>query len=110
MAIIRAVALFIAAGLAEIGGGYLIWRWLREGAPVIAGMLGAITLVIYGIIPTLQQSHDFGRIYAAYGGVFVIASLLWGWRIDGKQPDRYDWAGAAVVAIGVAIIFFAPRK
>ena len=73
-------------------------------------LLAALTLVIYGIIPTLQQSHDFGRIYAAYGGVFVIASLLWGWRIDGKQPDRYDWAGAAVVAIGVAIIFFAPRK
>ncbi len=110
MATLRAVALFIAAGLAEIGGGYLIWRWLRENAPVITGILGAITLVAYGVIPTLQHSDDFGRIYAAYGGVFVIASLLWGWGIDGKQPDRYDWAGAAVVAAGVAIIFFAPRR
>ena len=110
MAIARAIALFIAAGLAEIGGGYLIWRWLREGAPVITGVLGAIILVAYGIIPTLQQSHDFGRIYAAYGGVFVVASLLWGWGIDGKRPDHYDWAGAAVVLAGVALIFFAPRK
>ena len=110
MAITRTVVLFIAAGLAEIGGGYLVWRWLREGAPVIVGVLGAIILVSYGIIPTLQQSDDFGRIYAAYGGVFVIASLLWGWRIDGKQPDRYDWVGAGMVAIGVAIIFFAPRR
>lgn len=110
MPIVRAAALFAAAGLAEIGGGYLIWRWLREQAPVIFGVLGALTLIVYGIIPTLQQSSDFGRIYAAYGGVFVIASLLWGWGIDGKQPDRYDWAGAAVVSIGVAIIFFAPRK
>lgn len=110
MAIIRAVALFIAAGLAEIGGGYLVWRWLREGAPVIVGVVGAIILVAYGIIPTLQKSDDFGRIYAAYGGVFVVASLLWGWGIGGDRPDRYDWAGAAVVAVGVALIFFAPRK
>lgn len=110
MAIARAVALFLAAGLAEIGGGYLVWRWLREGAPVIVGILGAIALVAYGIIPALQESHDFGRIYAAYGGVFVVASLLWGWGIDGKRPDLYDWTGAAVVAIGAAIIFFAPRR
>jgi small multidrug resistance family-3 protein len=106
MAVVRAVALFIAAGLAEIGGGSLVWRWLREGAPLIVGALGAIILVVYGVIPTLQKSDDFGRIYAAYGGVFVVASLLWGWAIDGKRPDRFDWAGAAVVVVGVALIFF----
>ncbi len=89
---------------------YLVWRWLRDGAPVIVGILGAIILVLYGVVPTLQKSGDFGRIYAAYGGVFVVASLLWGWGIDGKQPDRYDWAGAAVVVVGVAVIFFAPRS
>jgi small multidrug resistance family-3 protein len=110
MAIVRAVALFIAAGLAEIGGGYLVWRWLREGAPLIVGALGAIILVVYGVIPTLQKSDDFGRIYAAYGGVFVVASLLWGWAIDGKRPDRFDWVGAVVVVIGVSLIFFTPRK
>jgi small multidrug resistance family-3 protein len=69
-----------------------------------------IVLVIYGVIPTLQRSHDFGRIYAAYGGVFVVASLLWGWGIDGSRPDRWDWAGAAIVLAGVGIIYFAPRS
>ena len=106
----RSVALFIAAGLAEIGGGYLVWRWLRAGAPVIVGILGAAILVVYGVIPTLQKSADFGRIYAAYGGVFVVASLLWGWGVDKNRPDRFDWAGAAVVLAGVAIIYFAPRR
>ena len=109
MAVARSIALFIAAGLAEIGGGYLVWRWLREGAPLITGILGALILVGYGIIPTLQHSDDFGRIYAAYGGVFVVASLLWGWGVAGHRPDRYDWIGAAVVVAGVAIIYFAPR-
>ena len=110
MGVARSVGLFIAAGLAEIGGGYLVWRWLRDGAPVIVGILGAAILVVYGVIPTLQKSADFGRIYAAYGGVFVVASLLWGWGVDKSRPDRYDWAGAAVVLVGVAIIYFAPRR
>ena len=105
----RSIGLFIAAGLAEIGGGYLIWRWLREGAPVVIGVVGAIVLVIYGVIPTLQRSSDFGRIYAAYGGVFVVASLLWGWAFDGFRPDRYDLTGAGIVLVGVGVIYFAPR-
>ena len=106
---IRSVGLFVAAGLAEIGGGYLIWRWLREGSPWPVGVAGAVILVIYGVIPTLQSSSDFGRVYAAYGGVFVIMSLLWGWAIDGHRPDNYDWLGAAIVAVGVAVIFFSPH-
>ena len=106
----RSIALFIAAGLAEIGGGYLVWRWLRDGAPVIVGILGGAILVLYGVIPTFQRSADFGRIYAAYGGVFVVASLLWGWGVDKSRPDRFDWTGAAVVLVGVAIIYFAPRR
>lgn len=109
MTVARSIGLFIAAGLAEIGGGYLMWRWLREGAPVILGVVGGIILVVYGIIPTLQRSHDFGRIYAAYGGVFVIASLLWGWGVDRMRPDRYDLLGALVVLVGVGVIYFAPR-
>jgi small multidrug resistance family-3 protein len=94
----RSIGLFLAAGLAEIGGGYLIWRWLREGAPVILGILGAAILVLYGVIPTLQRSH-----------VFVVASLLWGWGVDGSRPDRFDAIGAGVVLAGVAIIYFGPR-
>jgi small multidrug resistance family-3 protein len=109
MTVARSIGLFIAAGLAEIGGGYLIWRWLRADAPVVVGVLGALILVGYGIIPTLQRSHDFGRIYAAYGGVFVVASLLWGWGFDGMRPDRWDLAGAAIVLAGVGIIYFSPR-
>ncbi len=109
MTVARSIGLFIAAGLAEIGGGYLIWRWLREGAPIIFGVLGGIILVGYGVIPTLQRSDDFGRIYAAYGGVFVVASLLWGWGFNGMRPDRWDLTGAAVVLAGVGIIYFAPR-
>jgi small multidrug resistance family-3 protein len=105
----RAIGLFIAAGVAEIGGGYLIWRWLREGAPVLVGVAGGLILIGYGIIPTLQRSTDFGRIYAAYGGVFVVASLLWGWGVAGFRPDRYDVIGAAVVLVGVGIIYFGPR-
>src|ERR1700685_3681257 len=97
MNVARTIGLFLAARLPQIGGGYLIWRWLREGAPLIVGIAGAIILVGYGIIPTLQRSSDFGRIYAAYGGVFVVASLLWGWGVDGFRPDRYDVAGASVV-------------
>jgi small multidrug resistance family-3 protein len=110
MMVARSVALFIAAGLAEIGGGYLVWRWLREGAGWQAGLAGAVILVLYGVIPTLQPpTANFGRVYAAYGGVFVIMSLLWGWGVDGRGPDRYDWIGAAIVAAGVAVIFFGPR-
>jgi small multidrug resistance family-3 protein len=107
---IRSVGLFVAAGLAEIGGGYLVWRWLREGSPWPVGLAGAVILVIYGVIPTFQPSHDFGRVYAAYGGVFVIMSLLWGWGIDGHRPDNYDWLGAAIVAVGVGVIFFSPHR
>ena len=109
MHVFRSIALFAAAGLAEIGGGYLIWRWLREGASWPVGLLGAIILIGYGVIPTFQRTADFGRVYAAYGGVFVIMSLLWGWRVDGRQPDRYDWLGAAIVAAGVGVLYFAPR-
>jgi small multidrug resistance family-3 protein len=107
MEIARSVGLFVAAGLAEIGGGYLVWRWLREGAPWWAGLIGAAVLVGYGVIPTLQHSN-FGRVYAAYGGVFVIMSLLWGWGLDRHPPDRFDWIGAGIVAVGVGVIFFAP--
>jgi small multidrug resistance family-3 protein len=106
---LRAIGLFVAAGVAEIGGGYLVWSWLREGRAWWLGLLGALVLVAYGVIPTLQRHADFGRVYAAYGGVFVVMSLLWGWGVDGARPDRYDWLGAVIVSAGVAVIFFAPR-
>ncbi|OXS75728.1 YnfA family protein [Domibacillus enclensis] len=101
--------LFLLAGLAEIGGGYLIWLWLREGKPFTWGIAGGVALVLYGIIATLQTFPSFGRVYAAYGGVFIVLSVLWGWGVDKKTPDLYDWAGAAICIIGVAVMLFAPR-
>jgi small multidrug resistance family-3 protein len=83
----RSVLLFVLAGLMEIGGGYLVWLCLREKWGWWVGALGALVLVGYGVVPTLQPAH-FGRVYAAYGGVFVAMAMLWGWWIDGQRPDR----------------------
>lgn len=104
------ILLFLLAGLAEIGGGYLIWLWLREGYSAYWGLLGGIALALYGVIATFQLFPTFGRVYAAYGGVFVVLSVLWGWGVDKKMPDTYDWLGAAVCLVGVSIILWAPRN
>lgn len=105
-----AIGLFLAAGLAEIGGGYLVWLWIREGKPLWWGVVGGMILVLYGIIPTLQQYANFARIYAAYGGIFIFLSLLWGWGVDKKPPDLYDWVGALICLIGISIIMWGPRN
>jgi len=102
------IGLFLLAGLLEIGGGYLVWLWLRDGRGVWLGLLGGLILFLYGVIPTLQPAH-FGRVYAAYGGVFVVLSLLWGWSMDGNVPDRFDVIGAALCLVGVGFIMYAPR-
>lgn len=107
--IIQAIILFIFAGLAEIGGGYLIWQWLREDKPWWYGIAGGIILVIYGVIPTFQHFPSFGRVYAAYGGVFILLAVLWGWGVDKKTPDLYDWIGAVICLLGVTVILWAPR-
>ncbi|OYD56623.1 hypothetical protein CGZ90_16565 [Fictibacillus aquaticus] len=103
------ILLFVLAGLAEIGGGYLIWLWLREGKPSFYGLLGGLILASYGIIATMQSFPSFGRVYAAYGGVFIVLSLLWSWGVDRKMPDTYDWIGAGICLIGVCVMLFAPR-
>jgi small multidrug resistance family-3 protein len=105
----RTLALFALAGLAEIGGGWLVWQWLREQRPWFVGALGGLVLILYGVIATLQAEPTFGRVYAAYGGVFVVLSLLWGWRVDSWVPDRWDLVGAALCLLGVLVIMFAPR-
>ncbi|MGG7621662.1 YnfA family protein [Bacillus coreaensis] len=107
---ISAIILFICAGVAEIGGGYLIWLWLREGKPAYWGIVGGITLALYGVIAAFQSFPSFGRIYAAYGGVFIVLSVLWGWGVDKKTPDLYDWVGAGICLLGASIILFAPRQ
>jgi small multidrug resistance family-3 protein len=102
------LALFVLAGLLEIGGGYLVWQWWRNGSPVLIGAAGAAALVVYGIIPTYQPAN-FGRVYAAYGGWFVVLSILWGWGVDRIAPDRYDILGGLTCLIGVSIIMYWPR-
>lgn len=108
LAVVRSLALFVVAGLLEIGGGYLVWLWLRDGRGIVLGAFGGLILFLYGVIPTLQAS-TFGRTYAAYGGFFIVLALLWGWWIDGQAPDRWDLVGAAIALIGVLIIFYTPR-
>ncbi|WP_410983456.1 YnfA family protein [Bacillus cereus] len=104
----KAAIIFILAGLAEIGGGYLIWKWIREGGSIWFGLIGGIILCLYGVIATFQVFSSFGRVYAAYGAVFIVMSLLWGWMVDKKTPDIFDFAGAAICLIGVFIILW-PR-
>lgn len=101
--------MFLIAGLCEIGGGWLVWQWLRQARGWPLGALGGLILILYGVVPTFQPEQQFGRVYAAYGGIFVALSLLWGWWFDGWQPDRFDLAGAAICLVGVAVILWAPR-
>ncbi len=110
MEIARSVVLFGLAGVAEIAGGYLMWQWLREDRPLWVGVGGALIIVLYGVIPTLQPATlDFGRVYAAYGGAFIVLSLLWGWLVDGVRPDQPSTWGAVIALIGAAIIVYWPR-
>ena len=107
-AIARSLVLFVAAGLCEIGGGYLVWQWWRNGASWVVGLLGAAVLFFYGIVPTYQPAH-FGRAYAAYGGIFVVLAILWGWGVDRIAPDRYDIVGGALCLAGVGVMMYWPR-
>jgi small multidrug resistance family-3 protein len=100
--------LFFAAAIAEIGGGYLIWSWIRKKKTIILGLVGGLILFVYGILQTLQPSN-FGRVYAAYGGIFVVFSVIWGILIDKKKPDRFEVIGSLIVLSGAAIIFYGPR-
>ena len=105
---LKSVTYFILAGICEIGGGYLVWLWLRENKNTWYAVAGALVLILYGVIPTLQPAN-FGRVYAAYGGVFIILSILWGWQIDKIMPDRFDLLGGLIALFGVIIIMYWPR-
>jgi small multidrug resistance family-3 protein len=109
LAIFKSISLFILAGLCEIGGGYLIWLTLRGEKPWWVGVLGGITLVGYGVVATWQPAN-FGRVYAAYGGIFIIMAIIWGWKVDGIVPDKYDLIGGVIALIGMLIIMYAPRN
>jgi small multidrug resistance family-3 protein len=104
----QSLAFFLLAGLCEIGGGYLFWLWLREGKSFWLAIAGTVILAIYAVLPTLQPV-SFGRAYAAYGGIFIVLSILWGWGVDRVVPDKYDLLGGLIALAGVWVIMYAPR-
>ncbi|ALC22994.1 membrane protein [Streptomyces pristinaespiralis] len=109
MSVARSVALFLAAAFLEIGGAWLVWQGLREHRGLLWVGGGVVALGLYGVVATFQSDANFGRILAAYGGVFVAGSLAWGVIADGYRPDRYDIAGALICLAGMAVIMYAPR-
>jgi small multidrug resistance family-3 protein len=109
MTVARSLLLFALAALAEIGGAWLVWQGWREHRGLWWIAAGIIALGAYGFVACLQPSPDFGRILAAYGGIFVAGSLAWGTVVDRYRPDRWDLIGAGICLIGVAVIMYAPR-
>ncbi len=101
--------LFVLAGLCEIGGGYLVWGWMRDQKPLSWALIWAAILALYGVVAALQPIPHFGRVYAAYGGIFIVMALTWGVLIEGFRPDRWDILGASVALLGALIMIAAPR-
>lgn len=108
MPIVKTVLIFLLAGVCEIGGGYLVWISIREGKSLWYALFGSAILALYGYVATFQTS-SFARVYATYGGFFIVLSLLWAWKFDRFIPDKFDIIGAIVVLIGVGIIYYGPR-
>ncbi len=109
MSILKSLLYFFLAGLCEIGGGYLVWLWIKEEKAWWYGLLGALIMILYAVVATWQPT-GFGRTYATYGGIFVIMSVLWSWKVDRVEPDKYDIVGALIILIGIIVIMYSPRK
>jgi small multidrug resistance family-3 protein len=109
VSVLRSIALFLLAALAEIGGAWLVWQGVREHRGLLFVGAGVAALGAYGFVATFQPDPHFGRVLAAYGGVFVAGSLVWAMLVDRFRPDRFDVIGAALCLTGVAIIMYAPR-
>ncbi|MDQ0956685.1 MULTISPECIES: YnfA family protein [unclassified Streptomyces] len=109
MTVARSLVLFLVAALFEIGGAWLVWQGVRENRGWIWAGAGVVALGLYGFVATLQHDAHFGRVLAAYGGVFVAGSIAWGMIADGYRPDRYDVVGALVCLAGMAVLMYAPR-
>ena len=107
--VIISIVLFLFAGVAEIGGGWMVWQAIREDKAWYYAFIGSLVLVAYGFIPTLQPVDNFGRVYAVYGGFFILLSYLWGWALDGVRPDVGDWVGTGIAMVGVLLAYFWPR-
>lgn len=103
------IALYIAAALAEIAGCFAFWAWLRLGRSVWWLVPGTLSLALFAALLTLVPVASAGRAYAAYGGIYILLSLVWLWLAEGVRPDRFDVAGGLVCLGGAAIILFSPR-
>ena len=108
MVVVKALAVFILAALCEIGGGYLIWQWLRADKSGWLGVAGAALLVLYSVVAT-WQAFSFGKTYAVYGAIFIVMSIAWAGYFDGFRPDKWDVIGGAITVVGVGVILFWPR-
>ena len=106
---IKTLVFFILAGLCEIGGGYLVWLWLKEEKSIWYGIVGAIILALYGYVMTLQTA-SFGKSYVVYGGIFIVMALIWAWKIDNFKPDKYDLIGTAIIIVSITKKKNIPRK
>lgn len=106
----RSITLFALAALLEIGGAWLVWQGIKEHRGWVFVGIGVVSLGLYGVVAAFQPDAHFGRVLAAYGGVFIVGSLLWGMVADGFRPDRWDVLGALTCLVGVAIIMYAPRS
>lgn len=106
---ILSIFVFVVAGFFEIGGGWMVWKAVREGKPYWWAIIGSVILIGYGFLPTLQPTDSFGRIYAVYGGFFIVLSFLWGWLLDGDRPDIGDAVGGGIALVGVLLVLLWPR-
>jgi small multidrug resistance family-3 protein len=107
--IARMIAIFAVAAIGELSGTYAVWRWLKAGGPLVLAFAGVAALFGYAVVQTLQPETRYGRVYAAYAGVFLVGAMLWGWLVDRKTPDRFDVVGASVALVGVTIVLFGRR-
>ncbi len=107
--IVKTFVIYFFAALGELGGTYAFWRWLKGGSSAYLALVGMAALLFYAVIQTYQPEGAYGRVYAAYAGVFLVGAMLWGWVIDGKMPDRFDFIGAAITMVGVVVVLFGRR-
>jgi small multidrug resistance family-3 protein len=106
MDVAKTFAIYIAAALGELGGTYCYWRWLKEKGPVWLPVLGLVALLGYAVIQTYQPESRYGRVYAAYAGIFLVGAMAWGWLIDGNAPDRFDVIGGVIALVGVVVVLY----